>query len=583
MLDPELKKYIELLSTLTPIPNFEDVRAVLLNAGWDKENIEDALYYLSKLLRHKRKLRFDGSKNPMAAFDRYEPISSSSASAVEADESPDGKKNSTLAGKPKRPNKTQNAKKKILYAAFFALFLSVVVFAAYFWRIGPFGKAPLSGEELVENLSDYVSSKSFEYEIHFKIQARPIDAEILPEIAKDTKLDKFLLLGNSWQELPQNVNVSIDIEGTYDKKSKAVLSETINTTTIWGENLRVFEANLTQSDEGVTFVQVEKFPASILRAEPFFGEWIRLPEDSRFYVGYGGQIQEILNLVSNTPLTNFHEFSGSFLDAANRTKIASPVQVSSAKKFFGGGTFEYEVKVDEQKSAEFYRFFVEEFESRQKNIDGLKWNNEMSVYLSSTLFKLSLAQILDRGDFKIILSGRRGVPFQIKYSYSVRPPLNLMVWYGKEIYGQITVMIKERSDQEISLPTNSISLFEAMARSSDSSLAEVKASQQVRQVNAIRDAISSYIKEYGRLPNSLQEITAVKDSKLSQIPYDVYSGEPYDFTVVGGDYELRFELRLEENHSKDSSKVSKVDFEVDGEVFRIMNGLNVAWSYSISK
>lgn len=473
----------------------------------------------------------------------------------------------------KRRSKKKHVFLKISIAFFILAFLSGgTAYALYFYRIGPFNKPPVSGQEVANLFSEQmVGLENLSYDFNLRLSSSMTGEPNLPKAVGVNDGDKIPLFSGFLSLIfsLDGKNASVNFSGSGERKTTSgkeneKIAGKASVTT--GDSLYVFEGEYFFGELG-QFVKLDKFPLSFLDIEPISGQWVKFTpaelSDRRKYL----PIPEALSEEDISSVANMGVFLEAVLTSAARSQYLTSSKDPVKESLNGKVAYKYELAFDAEKANAFRIVLLEELGKKP----------ELSNFIPSVQSDRfnSLASDFARKATIVLRLSSRGAPLSVEIQGALFPPIDNDSWRGREL----SVYLKtdfSGSSEEFEVPRQFDSLEDAVLKISSLSRDSFLLEKQIENVKEIREAVRIYRELSGEFPKELKdlsltasEIVSVKNlnpnvlektlgleykSKpiLSTIPNDAYTGQQYVYVRLPEDYGLRYEAKLppygEEGH-----------------------------------
>ena len=264
----------------------------------------------------------------------------------------------------------------------------------------------------------------------------------------------------------------------------------------------------------------------------------------------------------------------------------------------GHKSYHYQVKLDRAKLPEFYRELTTKMEEEFGDDAIIEFKTSTLSYLESEEFEAFYNALDKNVVLDLWVDTKSYWPRRLTYTMQLIPPAEIEK--QKDIQYELSLaMALDKINEQIVIekPTGTISLDEARVLLTGESLEQVKLGRQKSQVEDIRQALGTYHSRAGTYPASLEELTKKiseipnnppadddsfhkytlerleeKDAQiLRAIPVDVYTGQPYSYTVENDSYKLAYEVQLGE---PSESTISYYSYQSNTRTF--VEGTNTA-------
>ncbi len=296
------------------------------------------------------------------------------------------------------------------------------------------------------------------------------------------------------------------------------------------------------------------------------------------------------------------------LQLLQQEEVLQIVQEFPREKADGRNLYHYQVKMDRDKFANFYRRLTQAVEQEFGDQAIIKFDEETQRYLDSDEF----SQFYDTLDKNITLElwvdDQNFWPRKFAYTVRLVPPDTVPKLQDIQYRFTLTAGLDD-INQPISIetPVDSITVDQAQVLLTGKSLEQVRLSRQQSQLRAIRNALQAYYIHTGNYPEDLtrllkkvSQIPARQDDDqpenkfssgsyelkrlqkkddpfLQVIPQDIFTNQPYNYTSTNDSYQLKYTVQMPPKREDDIS-----DYRYDFNQRLFVPGINTATADNLS-
>lgn len=235
--------------------------------------------------------------------------------------------------------------------------------------------------------------------------------------------------------------------------------------------------------------------------------------------------------------------------------------------------YHYQVRLNREKFPEFYQSLTKAMKDEFGDNALISFNEETNTYLQSENFA-AFYQALDKNvTLEVWVDKNNFWPRRFTYSIRLVPPTTVPKLVNTQYrFTQSVGLTKVNEPFSVEIPTETISVDDAISLLTGQTIEQVKISRQQSQVSAIRSALTTYKYHAGTYPDSLSDLLAnigdvpetlhtqteayvngkyqaealKEDNKpfMRAVLHDVFTGQPFGYKRVGADYELTYTIQF---------------------------------------
>ncbi len=425
-------------------------------------------------------------------------------------------------------------------------------------RGGMYGTETLSNENTVTlTESDYISTYSFDGK-----PAQP-------------KLFGLFDIGDVEEMIPADLAVMFNIGGTVDNSHESPTDAAfrIGGSAAFGDASFAFDAEGIKKGDRY-FGIIHKMPSFFSTMSNLREKWYMLTEADLRNYGYGAYIDEIVPSSENEQQKKIADIRAQFsilLDLAVKHGVVTISNTPTKEKVGEVTLTKYQLSLVQEKLLPFYEEATAALEKYDDSI--LPRDEAVLTYLRSEDFGKIFAYFKEHATYSMWLD-RAGFPARTELALRYVPTENATALKDKQL--NLVFLSTLRGINEpitVKEPEGALGFDSLISEITGMTKEEILLEQQEMNVETVRDALSSYYSWSGSYPNSLSELTRTRKEVpqstatdysgydntdympsfygydedtpfLKTVPLDVYTKNSYRYAVMGGTYELRYEIQL---------------------------------------
>lgn len=290
---------------------------------------------------------------------------------------------------------------------------------------------------------------------------------------------------------------------------------------------------------------------------------------------------------------------------AQEQQVFSIGQVMPMVEQTGKRYHRYQINLDRTKFASYYRTLAERSAAEFGARGPWQLLPEQAEALESEEFIQVYDALAKNTMIEVWVEDGTNLPYQFVYSLRLVPPESVPKHAGKQFRFTASLTL-DRANQPvvIEIPSPTLSVDEATALVTSQSAAVVQLMRQIRNVEAIREALEAYLVRTGEYPPQLEDLKR-KPSEVAPapvpptaeatefwaetrrsrqdapflriIPDDRYTGAPFPYQREVRDYQLRYQVRLPPPEERAPERITLVDYN------QFHEGENIADAKVISR
>jgi len=416
-----------------------------------------------------------------------------------------------------------------------------------------------SGEEddqftVVLGPNDYVYSRNF------------------TEQATTPKLFGIFSLGELEGFLPADLQIKFALGGSIDNAETAPADARLTaegSVSFGGANFSAAVEGIKKSDKYYGIVR--NFPAFFSDLSQIRGKWIVFTEADLRNYGYNYFYDNFIPSDKNERQVATKKAQAEFLKILQLAsdlkllQIATPVE----RELVGEETLtRYTLRINQAALLPFVDALYNESKDSEFALSESDYQ-KMQATLKSSEFNQSFNYLSEHLKFSLWLD-KQGYP--VKFEQYVRhiPSPEARALKDQQIEFRLTLNLRDINKKlEIKEPEESITFDELMMIITGESIEEILIKRQEKNINDMQNALRKYQTWAGRFPGTLTELTLARELVpqaagnkssaytnteytnqqnkrpfLATIPNDVYTKEPYEYMVVGEDFNLTYQINL---------------------------------------
>jgi|GEM_PF-3709147 len=366
---------------------------------------------------------------------------------------------------------------------------------------------------------------------------------------------------------------------------------------------------------GDYYVRLNKFPSSL----PFFGtfsvlvgEWIQLDPNELSSGLVPSVSPDDIDEVEAKQKKVF-ELYEALVKIADDEKVVRFKSDPVKEKEGGVTVYRYDLSLDRESLLPFYRRALSKVEEMFGDTGSANFSPGIIELLESDEFGEVFDYLKDNNTISLWFDAETGFPVRARLESRIVPGDRAVALKQKQLKTSIELSLSDINvPVDIEAPKQFMSQEDAIIKITGESREEYRMKKQLRNVEAVRSAISAYRTYTGTLPATLLDLTkkgsvlvkanvpepdfntkwiqSTYDNQpfLSRVPEDALTGKPYGYAVVGDEFTLMYEMAAPQYKAgTNPSAYYAIDRErVPGKtsyLIRYVNGVNTATSKVVSK
>jgi hypothetical protein len=511
---------------------------------------------------------------------------------------------STGMGEPTQ--KSSKSKIILLILVVMLLALGGVVFASMKGYISlPFAlpfinvKAP-TAESIASSIADIKSTK---ISVGLGIIAEPLEEGVTPLPSKDEEEESAsgaIGIDSLMSSLPSDVSLYLKLTSLYDSSDAKSQGEGDLSGTYSSGGLTAEFDGAWRTVNGKTFVKIGKLPIPLIDTAPVAGQWIDMAGGLRLssLMGSGTGSRSADTTVfaeaedeaqSEPKKSTVREARLILLEAVKREAFVVS-GYEKAKSEDGRPVWRLSMTLDSSKLREAIK---SAYSARQYELPDIE---EFTMLSDESVEDIDDAESRKRFD-DLMRNATMSLDIDMRTGEPVTWAMNMPVAFaeedapklkGKQIRVTLLVdLIDINKDFTVEEPTGALSMSRAMGLMSGISEEDMKLSDQALIISDLRQALGEYESKNGKYPDELDDLVGFEfdpyeglsfslgdgestKKKVVNIPLDIYTGQPFTYSVTDDGYELEYEMReIEESDMGYADNYVEGTNTADAETFSV--------------